>query len=1418
MIEHIIEKIREKINTDFENGGCRIQNAHFQNGKNLHSDQYYFAKNYFQNTENCSELTEVLYSKLQQLDFPDETTLIGFRNYCGLLLKETINKIGKFNHAIIEENKNGFFWRHLPNLRKNLVIVLPIGCSCITYIRLRKWLTDYCSREEVKDYYVNTKVNVNFIVVFLILDKSLEKTANTLKIDDIRRSNEKLSKVFSAFNWTEINENQIFFNAGKIEGENNDTVEQNRFKVNSLVRLYSNMQLPEDCTLCFPENSVEELPLFPIHDNYENPNLIFRFPNFSKSPQQQNNFLDKFCSDNNLSNVMLRGHIDVNGTSFPNYIRGNIFYNKNRDDILQHFNDSLVTELKSDDKNIIFITSENKHSSYFLEDLALSNTFKDKKVTILRFEPSNEFVDNFVSLYSDLLTVEKNPPKIIYFEDVLSAGNAFKLVSDYIKHSRLDKLRRPDRLKRLEIHGFDLILTLVDRTPAYTRNEILKKLYSKINQNPESKFISFFRLNVPITSATHLGNPLQRKTESLKKLLKECHLDSVKATVGKEILKRRATNLPEIGLSNRNEKRMDYFPFANIESKIDKNTFDLYQPYFNNNSLDLLTLYLAHKINSELSNIIYDIQKYEKAPEKFTEDLILSIEKSIENKIDGHFISNEKLTSEFRKLKVEKEIVKDRIIKILSSPPFTYYKNIYESVFHFCVKELDKVCKKIEAESEIKSFKVFLRLKFFIQRSVELNSNFIVSERFFRILKRQYTKENLDNILNFYENTSKNLKNLKDKGEIDEPYFKCANSSLDYKRREVEAFFSYLIFCYKQIMRKNPATSLKLEELINSNELSSVEINEDASGGIQTFLSNPYFQLTEMIKAENLNLLEELKELHVKRLGTYNLNTYKSIKKYYFRRQDKNDPQIVNVNKLLLKSRHYPNENDRNRKIKNKEFSGIRTSIINFLLTVNLLKGKFNKPSAQIKSGKANLNNEIKEILDSMLSIIQPGIEKENLSYAFFVETKKKVNDNDSSSIYTITSNENESHPSKITLEENGLIYNLLHGIYDSVNPNDQPVIDEQTLTHDEQVLVDEQTLIAGAKSKYGKMVTFNDFYRVRKRGEREGSKFEIAKNSLPKIPPTKFETLFKNDLYDLSDNSNGKGVIFHDKHGKSTLPLNEANMFLAIRFSKMLKPDEQYDKYRFEGRAVLLIMNSEKSSITNFVKFMSNEKVRLLLLLREDFLRYLEEQFDNDAFTEVLNNKKNQYFMSGLRHGILENLQRLEDINFEVLHNPNELSINPDLFRVVAKTIRGQLRNFDYSAKQIKDYSQGDILGVIFLVLTSKLFSKSIDPGFINVEAIPDVVIKTNSLIFDVVFPEILINMKKYSFKESKYLIVYNEAKRTFIFENFIKPADKNLSIGHKGGIEMCKEIMERLGGRMTNQSTENETKYRVELLLPVL
>ncbi len=1370
MNNDLINSIKEKVNSKFELGGYKLKNTHFENGRNLHSEQYYYAKKIFQNTDNCDEINKLLLLKLKELNLPDSTTLIGFRNYIGLLLNKVTQELGKYNYAIIEHDNFNFIWQHLPILKDNLLIVLPITCTCSTYIKLRKFIVDDVTERFKRK---NIHINEHFINIFLILEEAIETLTLPLSINLLEKNN-NLYQIYSAFNWVEITENSIIFN--------NKT--KNTFTAHPLVRLYSKLHLPESCELCFPnkDNGWTEKPLFPTHDNFETPNLIFGFPNFTSVNKQQDlfeafsSYSDKRHCDIHLygHTVVNENHALVNESHYMNYIRGDQFYEKNKDQILAFFNTELSNQLKTDDKNIIFITAENKHNCNFLEDICLENSLKKKSITILRFEPSNEFIDNFISLHGKAFNQDKL--KVIYFEEVISAGKTFKLISDYIKHSRNTYPKVTGR------HGFDLVLSLVDRTLLFTRDEIIKKIYSERNkENPEEKFISYFKLNVPIISASHMGNPLIQRNKDLTKMVEQCHLDSLKIYIANEIKKQQPKNIHDLQSFNEKNIDLNYFPFKNLEGKSGNNIYNLYKERFNKTQLDLLKLFLAHQINCELSDPKYQnpefFKPYENNPEIFIIELITIIKKKIEPNIGNYFVVPKNNQSELRNKIVETEIIEDTIIKTLTRHPFIYYKNIYEAIFAFNLHNLDIHHGEVEKNS-IRQFEVFRRLKFYIRRSIELNSNFIISERFIKCLKNQYSKNSINAIMSRYITKKSSLSKELNNEEITKDFFDNAITNIDYKISQVATYFWFLLYCYKELVYKNPYRSIKLEELINSPSLLPYEIANpiDTDEHLEKLVTNPYFHFTGMLKAENIYLLHELKELHKQNLKRPHFKGIANYSQYYFGSSKKHkkhhDPIIINAQKLLKHSRfsHIKNELERGKKI-----NEIKLAIGNMLNTINILESKKIRMVLTDKEIKAkkDLNSEIKEILKSVLTILQPGLRNDSLKFGFFVEFRERNKENkNSNNIYSIFSDENSDNPETITLNRDGLIYNMLYGIYDN------------------QKSKNEQALISALRLGKDKYVSFTDKY----------SFISFPEGKLTEKP---FIELYNNDLYD-------------SKSGSGLKLLEDANMCLMIRFAALSNQYEKENNYSLKGQAVLVITSSEQCNTSNFLNFMSNEKVRLLLLIKEELLEYLQKQFDNDTFNEVLENRKRVIYQKHLRHGLNQYLTAQTELLDKIWKGVNSIE-NMEVFRIVSDAIRGQLK----ATKLIDINEHSNINKMIFvekiklIVESDILGSRQISFSEVDISELDFEFIELHPTLYDVIIPELIINMKKYSprINEKGLSIKFEKSTSSLVFKNLI---NSNLSSEEYGGGEghiMCNHLLEDILKLQSLKILSNDKEHTIIL-----
>ncbi|MCX6272758.1 MAG: hypothetical protein NTU44_16385 [Bacteroidetes bacterium] len=1428
-------------NYSSSNGGYKISNKHFENGPSLHSSQYYFAKRYFQSKDNCLDLVKLLERKLSLLGYNKNTTLIGFRGYSGMLLRLICDLLPSMNYAIIEQDKNNFVWQFIPDFDKfneTLLIILPISSTCSTYIRLRKYLTEQLgilSRKHIIENKKNKKwkISNNFINIFIVLDKDLKNINYPIIVDTdklnfyLKRENKipqklelKLSKLYSSFNWESIYPEYINFNINKNFNNNNHYI------AHPLVKLYSDLYLPEDCPFCFPENKklLDERYLFPTNNNFETPSLIFGFPNYgsisqlniiNKSPLE--NFNELFSANAVLGPTHLYGHITVNKSSYLSYIRGNAFYQNNRKEILNYFNSQIeiiLSKIKKENKNIdeiVFITTEGKHNSKFLDEISSYGILGSIKVNVLRFDPTNEFIENFMSLYKTL--IKKNNNLVIYFEEVLSAARTFKLISNHLKH--YDNFVITEKR-----HGFDYVFTIIDRTTQFTREEIIGKLYSYKNTYPQNNFIIFFNLNVPIVAASHLGNPLKDRIDHLIRMILESHLDVLKRRIGIELPNRVAKELPEDNIINDKIISLKYFPFENESGIVTIEILNIYKDFLINGKFDLLKLYMTHKINAELSNMNVS-SDYNDSPENLIFELINRIQYSIEIKNELFFCNRNNIENSFRNdhlIGVESQILKDTIIKTLSRYPFIYYKNIYESIFKFCLKEFNKIVNEIEKNKGFKSFECLRKLKFYIRRLIDLNSSYLISEKFIYLLKMIYeisiNPQNSINedILNpIYDSyceilTRENIE--KNNNQIDELNYVNKNN-FTYKYNQIFSFPSFLLYSYKELIFKNHYRSLKFEKLINSKQLLPryLTSNFDNTEELNRLITDPYYHLTGMLKSENIYLLNMLKELHktnyLKFTKSYfelinnklinenekhdQINSLKSywptflnpisVNNYYFLHW-KSDPIIINARKFVNNSMEINNP---------KYLECIKLAISNMLVSSTLL---LNHESSFNHYDKLDFNepfiDEINRVVKSVVRIIQPGIEEaiiepgtseSNLQYAICIEYRKKTEDNlNTDNIFSISSDKSVQ---RIELVPSGLICNMMRGIYESIELGTNVRMAEQSL------------LVAVNISEI--YTSFKDEYYIRE---------QISDT------PVKFDSLYKSDCF---NNSTKKGLRI----------LNNAQMSIFFRLSKVNLSKLNQGECELEGQAVLIISCSLEANIKNYLNFMNNEKIRLLLLIKEELLRYLGKKFDSDAFIELLKSKENLEFVNSMKHNVNNYFRAMKN----VLESKRITDAEVTLLVFLKQKIHAHFKLISEGTNDIlidslnenSFYTEKQFEQLFNLIMRVPYLARKRIPYDSYKLRLEINNFKCNEYIYELVFPELMINMRKHSLrsKESpkRFKIVYSE--NTIIFENGYEP-DTNPepnTLKINGGKDMCIKICNQLKIKWDEETDKINKKYRVKL-----
>ncbi|MBS1495102.1 MAG: hypothetical protein JST55_16470 [Bacteroidetes bacterium] len=1392
-INKVIKDIVDEIEKPFTENGYKLIDTHFENGNNLHSNQYYFAKKFLQNVKNCEIISEVFTAKISEIELSGPTTFVGLHNYTGLTLNKVLEKLSDhnvdYNYEIINQENEDFKWQNIPHLKENLIIVLPIACTFSFFEKLCEFIQIY-----INEYHENSNIKISekCITVFLVLNLSLKvkfeiENVKKIIIKNFENSTSKFEKhlydIYSLFNWTEINQDKI-----KIESNSGKAI-----VAFPLVKLYSELHLPEDCPQCFPtkdlakvENTLgnvkvlsDEMPLFSTNYTFDSPNLILGLPKFSSQETKGlENFFEFFSSNEKKQNIILHGNISANKGKYYDYIRGNAFYLKNKEEILYYFNTELSKYFeKEGTKKILFITSEYSHNSRFLEDLCLTNCLRNKIVTIIQFQSDYEFIDNFISLYFSKLNdereeldrkKEKNETKIIYFSEVLSATRDFKLISDYIKH-------RQDTELKMQGQGFDLILTLIDRTTLFTKHEIMKKLQSNNlgSENTENiieilrgKIISYFNLNLPVSSATNLGNPLSKRVADLKKIIKETLLDCIKETILRKLIQKEPKELPEVNQKYWEKKHGSFFPFLDNNDNFTEEVFNYYRESFSSEKLNLLRIFISNKINLELSGVKFQNEMFHKdrKPKEFISSLIDSL--NINEEVKLFFSAGTEKNGANRISAVETKYIQDMAVKILTQYPYIYYKNIYDSIFDYCLNEFDKLFAKAERKKSI-SFSAVRRLKFYLRRLIQLNSNFIISERFLKYIKKLFENPEISNSINQYRAIYKDsLKNIAEKSDKSN-FTHAQHFNYNYILNQLGSLFPVILFYYKELIYRNPSKSITLEQLINNEKLQPLP-----SDDLKKTIQNKFFHFINMLHSENIYLLNELKEYHKKFLNNLlksGKSGFENVDKhynYYFGQQAINNSICINAKKII--GCH-------------KSYDGITTEEINksvsqMLNTESILVRK----SLGANYGEErNFNTEIREILSSFVDILKYGMDETKFNYAFFIEHKKHPQQEKKSNknIYPILKNEKDSEPQFIYLNEEGLIYNLLYELYDD---------NLESSTH--------QSLLIALKKSENEIIGFNDYYFTEKNGEENIN------------PPRSFQEMYNADL--LNKNN---GTLLDEM-------LKKANMSIYLRFS-----ENNYDTFSnsidnnenlfIKGKAVLLITTEEACTKENLLKFINNEKLRLLLLLKEEILVYLNKQFENEAFNAVLTSKQKILERKHLWHGIGKYIKNQYGMVNNIFKGINK-DKNFQMFNIVTQAIAGQFQ----AMNEIDPSSQicltkEEFIDRVKLIFESVIGGKAIEFKKLILENINFTELVVHPLFWTTILTELIINMKKHGPwqpDEGDYVIEYTDDE--FVFSNKESEEPETNKIPGEG-LDLCRDIVEKIGCEIKRNS-KNQI-YEVKLKL---
>lgn len=1195
-----MERIREQIQRD-------ILDVHLSSKTYLHRDRYFNVRSIYSSNIHCETIKDKILESITNEGLHEDVTIVGFRKYIGPIISKISSEIRNSNYLVLEKENDIFFWLKKPTFKETTIIILPISTTFSSYFDVRKFIVNYL----VNECLTPTRLHEKFYSIFTILDQNIKKERR-ITFKSINSGSNKINNIYNNLGWRSVNEKMI-----KFKSLHNAVAE-------SIFYLYCNLYIPDECPLCFPEiHSTEEKPLYEIDETGGFFNMNWRFTKFDKGISD-NQFLSSFKKHSHQSPIILTNPTKVNGKSYDFYINACNFYELNKSEILKFFNKKLDIFCKKYKKiTIIFLIG--KYSSDLIYDITVQRKSIDLK--ILSFNPAID--DPKVMIGSNIKFINDPQNVTIYFEDILTNSKYFELLNGELKSQRTD----------LEC-GFNAAFTLINRVNTLTKNEILSQLTSN---DLEYKFISYFNLNILETHNVKNNNYSEMRTERLVEMYKLTALDVNKNIILNSLRKHKIKEYKTPTDLSRQKRDNRYFPFSSLRSIEDFNRFKLYEKIVEKSTSSVIKLFLLQKITSSFSED-YNYTSLSSANANFNiNDFILKVVEKVRDSIFSFIYSDG--TSVLKNVNEENKLLQDYIIKILCRPPFSENYVIRNKIFEYCINKLSKLQYDIENDN-ITSYKVFRNYKFYIKRSVDLNSNFIISEDFISSLKSQYDSRKINSIIAKHQKAKDDIIENYGQKKIKFRQYIASVNMIEYKLEQVSTYFIFLQSCYKQLLYNKHYRSIKLESLINSDELlpTIIKSNLNDIDEIDNLLHNKYFIFTGILKAENIYLLHDLKVLHEKYRINTNLATFKQIKKFYFE-TEKNNTTLINLKKFLGKTRYRGTSKD-------------IIDNISINITSKMLASYTKLVSGKIQYDGSSFDSRLRSILDSLKDILNTGIDSEEVNYALFVKYKNALsNDVEEDDIYSISSSVDWSQGRNLVATKEGIIYNMMSGLVDDSSGNSLQSF--LSIIH------------------YG-----NHIYS-----------FNPVLFSLASKTEVTTKDMFRQDSY---GKSNRNGIKFFNRNGITLL--------FRINYNSNRNPD----KNRI-GQAILLFTLNTDSVENLFFEFMSNEKLRLILALKPELSNYLFKQFSNDAFLEVLDRHRFKSYQRHLKHGIADYLDYQTEL-FSNAVNRDHIESSVFLFDIITNAIRGQIRANSFVDEVATISRQEFINTITFLLKSPMIGHRPID------------------------------------------------------------------------------------------------------------
>lgn len=1445
--------LEEKHNDHTNNRGYKISNTHFRLGSKIHISDFYYAKKLFQNSffttplafSIAQDIFETHIKKLHNInEVANSFTLVGYEEYSSFLVSSIRNFLEKFivdffskidiqkkdliikiNHLIID--KDGNISIDSSKLQQKVLLIIPIASTFKTALKIEDQLNEIIQNYK-KNLEVVSVISNSQIIVWvghrdenkLIFENYFDNNGNVIK-------NELKQNIYENHDWVKIDKiNKLV----KLKRYNVRDIKDNERTQKYLVPVYTTWHESDACKLCYPINANEEKCLIETGKASITPQVIFGFP----KTKQYNSILKNTANlQLSLDGALLYGYLSKRANNYLFYTRTGKVVEKN-ETVIERWIEEIKTQTKDYfyNQKVVIVTPNTGSKSKFL-DLINEHLF-EYAANCITISLKEDYIENAETLYSDGIF---NADIVVYVDDVLSTIKSFLEVNYIIKYIR-DKINTGK--------GIDFCISLINRMSFEDEDNLQLKLadlnhfgHEKQNNVFKDKLIYLQKDYLPNIEEANNEFPLKLEREKYKNLEKNSSLDQVRNHFHNKRSKLQKRDL----LKSIPEDIKDYsFDFSRKRKKRNKK---LYQ------YLLLNALYRIFKFEP-----FENLKKYKDDRDNDLREYFPVLENDLEKnkKIGKNSLIKliDRITEILKKdyqhqytIQENKGNIDFVILKVICSTPLIYYKPIRENALNWIFIKLEELLKKINELSDIRhfykvnvnsDFSYYQDLKFLLKKSVKLRSNFIIHSGTF-----EFYKELIDNI-----NAVKNWNALKKENQLFRKELQKLTTNTEYlsnpyihkklydfvRNNLKDGIFESIIFDKYVVTKQGlyERKAYKVHSLISKEEelgfhrfiianykeysdgipLIQSNTSKDIRGQI-SFISTEeeviYFK--ETVKSDDSEIYKKFKKEFENLDKTYRFKTstsknlivnlvalvqeltyeheVKSIKldevirngglinnengtyKHLLRLLNLENIEIINKHSLdLIQNHKFTFEKLYESKFKEEELKNRFVKNANINETLKLDK-KY-KELCNLQKENKNVENSTsidsfialrKYLIDTLISDEEDKIELKMEIIA--TKIKKIINGNNDDFVEDIFFTVNYKDFEKYEIDDT---YTF------SLN-NNSPV---------RKGLIDDNNSLTALMGQE-KFIT---------RDEHLFSHFEIIKNE-------------KGELICRDDEKIKKIIIDTDQFKN----LGKNKSILLIRISDFMK-ESNSSETKFNTRSVLTIYLNQNSRL-------HEKRLRLLLALRTDLLKFIKRKTQGSTFLELLQLAKKDAYFDSLKHdfeGFYDNQTLIKNNLFNAINtkgNGNNFKLDSQQFDLITETLK--LQTFGFSNKNILTYSKYSselIKNYICLTLSSTYIYNNMpfedhniiiyDPNQKSYN-IPDILIKT-------VLLQLISNLKKYTQKlTDKYTISINcFDNRIEIILNNVIDFERIVDSRNGTGNDMCRNIIETIN----SHSNLNDLKIK--------